>query len=185
MLEEESKIQWRLFLLGDDNAYNWIYKEYVQSLYRYGLKFSTDREIIKDCIQEVFAKLYKERKQLVIPNNVKVYLFVSLKNSLLRRIYRESIYEHNPEETVPFQLEAGVEEEFIGKEAYQNLQGQVEKILSILSPRQREIIYYRFIQELGFDEICQLMDLNYQSAPNLSQRSLKKIRENFNKPSFE
>ncbi|MEG1008032.1 MAG: sigma-70 region 4 domain-containing protein, partial [Bacteroides sp.] len=46
-----------------------------------------------------------------------------------------------------------------------------------LSPRQREIIYYRFYEDLQYDEICRLMDLNYQSAYNLFQRSLIKLRE--------
>ena len=52
----------------------------------------------------------------------------------------------------------------------------MEKILSLLTSRQKEIIYYRFIQEMSMEEICTLMDLNYQSAQNLIQRSLKKIR---------
>ncbi|MFR1274228.1 MAG: sigma factor-like helix-turn-helix DNA-binding protein [Parabacteroides merdae] len=51
---------------------------------------------------------------------------------------------------------------------------KVKEILSILTPRQKEIIYYRFIQEMSMEDICILMDINYQSAQNLIQRSLKK-----------
>lgn len=69
-----------------------------------------------------------------------------------------------------------VEEQFIQDEQYKNERKQVEKILSLLTSRQKEIIYYRFIQEMSMEEICTLMDLNYQSAQNLIQRSLKKIR---------
>ena len=52
-------------------------------------------------------------------------------------------------------------------------------MLAILTPRQREIMYYRFVQELSMDDICKLMDLHYQSAQNLIQRSLKKIKSQF------
>ncbi len=56
---------------------------------------------------------------------------------------------------------------------------KVKEILSILTPRQKkEIIYYRFIQEMSMEDICILMDINYQSAQNLIQRSLKKIKQN-------
>ncbi|WP_455786691.1 RNA polymerase sigma factor, partial [Parabacteroides goldsteinii] len=55
----------------------------------------------------------------------------------------------------------------------------INEILALLTPRQKEIIYYRFIQELSMDEICILMNLNYQSAQNLIQRSLKKVRQNY------
>lgn len=47
-------------------------------------------------------------------------------------------------------------------------------MMKILTPRQREVIYYRFIEELSYDDICQIMGLNYQSAYNLLQRSLQK-----------
>lgn len=82
-------------------------------------------------------------------------------------------------EQVPFLLEPTVEDEFINNEQYNNQQKKVKEILSILTPRQKEIIYYRFIQEMSMEEICILMDMNYQSAQNLIQRSLKKIRQNY------
>ncbi|MCD8179056.1 MAG: sigma-70 region 4 domain-containing protein [Tannerellaceae bacterium] len=61
----------------------------------------------------------------------------------------------------------------------------IQKILSHLTPRQKEIIYYKFIQELEYDQICELMDLNYQSARNLLQRSLKKIKEHITPEDME
>lgn len=59
MLVDETKIRWRQFVSGDNDSYCWIYNTYVQILYRYGLRFTSDSEIIKDCIQEVFTSLYK------------------------------------------------------------------------------------------------------------------------------
>ncbi|MDR2680509.1 MAG: sigma-70 family RNA polymerase sigma factor, partial [Tannerella sp.] len=79
----------------------------------------------------------------------------------------------------PFLLEPTVEDEYIDREQDMHQRKLVKKILSILSPRQKEIIYYRFIKELQWDEICNLMTLNYQSAQNLLQRTLRKIREHF------
>lgn len=180
MSVDESKIKWRQFISGDDDSYAWIYTTYVQVLYRYGLRFTSDTEIVKDCIQEVFIQLYKNRRNIVVPDNIKVYLFVALKNALIRVFNKESVYEREAIEQMPFMLEPTVEEEFIDKENSRNQQKKIEEILSLLTPRQKEIIYYRFIQELSMDEICMLMDLNYQSAQNLIQRSLKKLRQYYN-----
>lgn len=179
MKVDESKIKWRLFISGDNNSYSWIYSTYVQILYRYGLRFTSNAEIIKDCIQEVFTSLYKNRENLITPDNIKVYLFVSLKNCLVRTLYKESFYDQELPENIQFSLESTVEEDFITNEQYINQQKIINKILSLLTPRQKEIIYYRYIQELSMDEICILMNLNYQSAQNLIQRSLKKIRQNY------
>lgn len=179
MQVDESKIKWRQFVSGDNESYSWIYTTYVQILYRYGLRFTSNPEIIKDCIQEVFTSLYKNRNSLVTPDNIKVYLFVSIKNSLIRTLYKESFYDRELPENIQFSLESTVEEDFINNEQYANQQKMINEILALLTPRQKEIIYYRFIQELSMDEICILMNLNYQSAQNLIQRSLKKVRQNY------
>lgn len=177
MQEDESKIKWSQFLAGDNEAYCWIYKVYIQMLFRYGHSFTSDTELIKDCIQDVFTGLYKNRKQLVTPKNIKVYLLVSLKNSLVNALYREDHYTSYDHETVSFTLGLTVEEQYVTDEQYTNQQRKIQEILNVLTPRQKEIIYYRYIQELSFDEICIMMDMNYQSAQNLIQRSLKKIRD--------
>lgn len=39
----------------------------------------------------------------------------------------------------------------------------------------KEIIYYRYIQELPMNEICEIMNLSYQSAQNLIQKAFHKI----------
>ena len=179
MQVDESKIKWRQFVSGDNESYSWIYTTYVQILYRYGLRFTSDPEIIKDCIQEVFTSLYKNRNSLIPPDNIKVYLFVSVKHCLIRTLYKESFYDRELPENIQFSLESTVEEDFINNEQYANQQKMINEILALLTPRQKEIIYYRFIQELSMDEICILMNLNYQSAQNLIQRSLKKVRQNY------
>lgn len=179
MLIDESKIRWQQFISGDNDSYSWIYNNFVQILYKYGLRFTSNQEIIKDCIQEVFISLYKNRDRLITPDNIKVYLLVSLKNCLIRTLYKESHYDYDSPESIIFSLGPTVEEEFITNEQYQYQQKRIKEILTLLSPRQQEIIYYRFIQELSMDEICILMNLNYQSAQNLIQRSLKKMRTNY------
>lgn len=170
-----SRVKWQEFVSGNDDSYCWIYTTYAQKLYQYGMCFTTDTELVKDCIQDIFTYLYRNKAQLVSPDNIKVYLFTALKNNLIKQIHKETITE-NLIEDVPFVLELTVEEQFIQDEQYKNERKQVEKILSLLTSRQKEIIYYRFIQEMSMEEICTLMDLNYQSAQNLIQRSLKKIR---------
>jgi RNA polymerase sigma factor (sigma-70 family) len=185
--KEESRKQWRRFVEGDKRAYTWIYDEYVRSLYRYGLHFTPDGETVKDCIHDVFANLYRNRNRLVIPDNVNVYLLVSLKNSLLRRLRTNLLYECETAscvETAPFLLEPAVEDEYISNEQSAQRRKMIGTLLSVLSPRQKEIIHYRFIRELGWDEICALMSLNYQSAQNLLQRALRKMREKFDAENF-
>ena len=49
----------------------------------------------------------------------------------------------------------------------------------MLPSRQQEILYLRFVRELDYVEIGEILGINYQSAKNLLSRSLAKIRKVF------
>ncbi|MDR1557658.1 MAG: sigma-70 family RNA polymerase sigma factor [Tannerellaceae bacterium] len=180
--EDESRRMWIRFLSGDNGAYEWLYTEHVGPLYRYGLHFGVGAEGVEDCIQEVFAGIYRNRKRQAVPEHVATYLMVSLKNCLLRSRQRiDRTREAETDGALDFLLEPTVEDTFIDNEQEENRRKAIEQILDLLTPRQKEILYYRYIRELEMEDVCRLMELSYQSAQNLIQRSLKKIRENFKK----
>ena len=59
----------------------------------------------------------------------------------------------------------------------QGLSDEVHRILKGLTGRQKEIIYLRFVHEMSFEEISEIMEINIQSARNLLTRSMEKIRK--------
>lgn len=175
--QDESYIKWKLFLEGDDQAYSWIYTHYIQVLYNYGLQITPDSEIVKDCIQDVFVKIYKAKKKLTVPQNPKVYLMIALKNNIYNTFNQERLQKNYAFSLYQTEEQLTVKNEFIDQEARHEEMNNIKRMMKILTPRQREVIYYRFIEELSYDDICQIMGLNYQSAYNLLQRSLQKIRK--------
>lgn len=175
--QDESYIKWKLFLEGDDQAYSWINTHYIQVLYNYGLQITPDSEIVKDCIQDVFVKIYKAKKKLTVPQNPKVYLMIALKNNIYNTFNQERLQKNYAFSLYQTEEQLTVKNEFIDQEARHEEMNNIKRMMKILTPRQREVIYYRFIEELSYDDICQIMGLNYQSAYNLLQRSLQKIRE--------
>lgn len=176
-IQDESYIKWKLFLEGNDEAYSWLYTHHIQLLYQYGLQITPDTEVIKDCIQDVFIRIYKNKNKLSIPQNVKIYLMISLKNSIYNVFSKERSEESYAFNFYSMEEQYITENDFINEEERREQINEIKKILHVLTPRQREIIYYRFIEEMEYDEICQIMDINYQSAYNLLQRSLQKVRD--------
>ena len=73
---------WRRFIEGDEEAYACIYRQYVDSLYAYASCFISDKCLVEDCIQDLFIKIYQNRKSLKETDNIKLYLFVALKRQL-------------------------------------------------------------------------------------------------------
>lgn len=176
---------WENFLCGDDEAYTYIYRQYSQALYAYGMHFTADRGLVEDCVQDVFVKIYQNRKRLQSTDNIKLYLFISLKNKLFN-VFRKDIKYSQIDTLEPvFAAEYTIEDEIIQNEKEQFLNEKMIRMLEVLSPRQKEIIYYRFVEGLSYEEICQIMDMNYQSTQNLIQRSLKKLRSTFSRAEMQ
>ena len=179
------QIIWENFLCGDDEAYTYIYREYSQGVYAYGMHFTSDKGLVEDCIQDVFIKIFQNRRHLQSTDNIKLYLFIALKNKLFN-IFRKDIKYSQIDSLEPvFAAEYTIEDEIIENEREQFLNEKMIRMLEVLSPRQKEIIYYRFVEGLSYEEICQIMDMNYQSTQNLIQRSLKKLRTTFSQAEMQ
>lgn len=176
---------WESFLCGDDEAYTYIYRQYSQALYAYGMHFTSDKGLVEDCIQDVFIKIFQNRKHLQSTDNIKLYLFIALKNKLFN-VFRKDIKYYQIDSLEPvFTAEYTIEDEIIENEKEQFLNNKMIRMLEVLSPRQKEIIFYRFVEGLSYEEICQIMDMNYQSTQNLIQRSLKKLRTTFSRAEIQ
>ncbi|MDR0700360.1 MAG: sigma-70 family RNA polymerase sigma factor [Tannerella sp.] len=175
----DEKLLWEQLIKGDDDAYSCIYKKYVEELFSYGMRFTTDRELVKDCIQEIFVRIYKNRSGLTSPDNVKLYLFVALKNVIFNVFEKDKqLYCIDTIEPV-FNVEYSIEDEIIHDELIQEQREKIKRILDVLTPRQKEVLYYRYVKRLKISHICTIMDMNYQSVQNLLQRSIKKLRSTF------
>ncbi len=69
---------WSAFRQGDEAAFVDIYKTYVNKLYNYGTRFCRDHELVKDCLQDFFIYLRKNRETLGDTSYIKFSSFQGL-----------------------------------------------------------------------------------------------------------
>lgn len=170
---------WKHFIEGDEEAYACIYTQYIPFLYAYGACFTNNKCLVEDCIHDLFVKIYQNRKSLKDTDNIKLYLFVALKRQLFNAFRKEVEFVSADEVAPVFSIEYTIEDRMIEREQDSSKSEKVLQMLKTLTPHQKEIIYYRFEEGLSYDEIGVLMDMKAQSAQNIVQRSLQKLRETF------
>lgn len=154
-----------------------LYDKHIDNLFAFGSKFTTDRELIKDCIQDVFVKLYTKREALNNVDNIDSYLYVSLRNRIndeFRRNMHLCDNEINDSSMRPIAEAEEYNQERLEHE--QTLTASIEKFFCKLSPRQRQIITLYYIEQRKYDDICRIMGINYQSVRNLMHRSIIRLR---------
>lgn len=170
---------WKLFTMGNKQAFEQIMLENFRHLFNYGSKFSDDDELVKDVIQELFLKLWDKRSNLSNDVNPKAYLTASLRRALHRKIQSGSRFTNYSEVNEIerfFDMEISVEEKLIEKEQTKNLAFLIAANLSALPARQKEVVYLKFFQDLSRDEISETMHITPQTVSNLLQLALKKLR---------
>ena len=155
-----------------------LYDKNIDNLFAFGSRFTTDRELLKDCIHDVFVKLYLKRDNLGNVENIESYLYISLRNRINDE-FRRNVHLCDNEINDNCMKSIAEMEEYNREhlEQQQKLTAHIEKFFDRLSPRQRQIINLYYVEHHKYEDICKIMGINYQSVRNLMHRSISRLRE--------
>lgn len=183
MNEEGRNILWKNFSEGKNNSLAFIYKEYANELYAYGMKVFEDDSLVKDCIQEVFIQLIDRRKSLQITSSIHIYLFKSLRNKIIEELRTRKRKLQINVKIAEFDIGHAThpEQNLIEEEEQNAIRKLIKSSTEKLSDRQKEIIYLKFTENLTYDEISEILQIDKASARTLLYRTLKSLKEQLNK----
>lgn len=170
---------WKDFLKGEVEAYEQLFKAYYSDLYGYGLKLSKRPELVKDTIQELFVKLWERRERLSEVDSIKGYLLVSLRRMLLRKLKNDSLttlMDDKQKENLE-NLQFSAEEIVINKEIEYEQKRELLEALELLPDRQKEVLFLRYYNGMNYEEIQQILSINYQSVRNHVYRATSKLKD--------
>ena len=176
--KDDERLLWSRFLKGDNQVLSLIYLQHSNALFDYGCRFTADKDMVKDCIQEVFCTLIKSHKHLGETDNVRLYLLKSIKRRIIRELKKNS---NQPglinDDDSQFNLRWAENLDDQMNELKEDKRQQVFEAMESLTERQKEAIYLRFNRGLEYEEISFLLNLNYQSSRALIHRAIEKLRE--------
>jgi len=169
---------WQRFKAGDSAALGQLAHVHYRALYNYSTKFSSDPDFIRDSIQELYLELWERREHLSETAFVKSYLLKALRHKLIKESIRLKRFQETGHGYFDMdQEDAPIESQIIADESLQSQSSHLQRIITLLSKRQQEIIYLRFYQNLDNEDIANIMGLGRQSVSNLLHRTLKDIRQ--------
>lgn len=164
---------------GNKLAFKILFDKYGQRLFQFSLKYLRDRQDAEDLLNEVFLKVWENRKMLKTNTSFQSYLFTIAYNNIRQRFLKKSreekyiqvfaekyIHDHDMEES---QLDYSL---FIKK---------INQVIELLPPRRKEIFNLSYRNELKNKEIAQQLGLSEQFVKNqlsLARKFLmKKIKD--------
>ena len=180
MLSDDTDL-WQSFKEGDKDSFKNIYFKYFHNLYEYGMRISGDKEIVKDTIHDLFVKLWNNKSNLGDVTALRAYLLVALRSTLynnLQKISRKPVEQLS--ENTPFEMVFSVESDYIKKESALADNQKLKEALELLTPRQKEVIYLRYFEEMEYAEIAAIMNITVKGVYKLTARALETLRQILN-----
>ena len=178
-LSGDDKELWQRFKQGDKVAFATIYRQHVQILFRYGMSICTNEEFVQDCLHDVFLEVWTKRERISDTDSIKFYLIKSLKNRIIKQVGK--VQHLAPTELIAESssglLSPSHEDEWIDTQDELHRIDQLTYYFDKLSARQREALQLRFFDELTYQQIAEILQINQQSAYNLIFRALEELRK--------
>jgi len=176
----DEQLIWRAFQSGSSDAFAKIYSNHYEALLNYGLRFCKDENVVEDNIQDLFIELWQSRKDRDHIQSVRFYLLKSLRYKLGQHYQRQKIFVFPGEEIIVFEGEFSFEASLIARQTEEESYRLLLRTLNNLTPRQKEILYLRFFNNLDYDQVAQVTGLSYQSARNQLSLALKAMKKEMN-----
>ena len=167
---------WASLLQNDsaESALEQLFQLFYDDLFAYACKLLGQGASAQDAIQNTFADLWYYRRRLQPDVAVRAYLFRSVRNHSVNILQKQP--SALPIEAIAGQLRFEAAE-LVLHDADAAQKYALVQALNGLSPRQREILFLKFYDNLDYAEIAAILEINYQSVVNHAHLAIRRLRE--------
>lgn len=167
MTDEELAIA---YIKGDNNAFDLLLSRNQQRLYSYILFVVHDSEMAEDVFQDTFVKVIMRLQSGQYTSCGKFSAWIMrIAHNVIMDYYRdqriESVVSTVDNEDLS-QIDGrhvivpNVESRYVNEQVYSD----VRRMMNLLPPLQREVIFMRFFQEMSFKEIAEATSVSINTA---------------------
>ena len=156
---------------GKETDYEYIVKYYENKIYTTVFRLVRQHNITQDLVQEIFIKVFY---------NLHKYKAVGSFNSWLYRIVVNQCYDYLRKQSKQSTLE---EIEFIEKQYPENMilqkeqLHQLDQLLHQLDKTEYFVLLLRYVNELSYGEISEVLEIPLNEVRNKLHRSKRKLRQ--------
>lgn len=182
-LEEMTDEQLALaYVEGDNRAFDLLLSRNEVKLFGYIMFVVHGQEKANDVFQETFVKVVtKLQQRQYVPNGKFLAWCMRIAHNVMMDMYRDNRLQ-NIVETPDDNDMSKIRDEYVVFDNAENtiVRGQVmsdvKKMVNLLPPTQREVVYMRYYQQLSFKEIAELTNVSINTSLGRMRYALLNLR---------
>ena len=172
-IEEYDYLIMRIVTGDDQSAYYQLFNQFYAPLCVYAFRFVTDLQTREDLVQDVFLKLWQERKSIDIRTSVRAYLLIATRNRCLNFLRRKEL-----ERTYEQEVINGLREESSDEELYSltELREMIDRSIAALPEKYRVVFEMSRYDGLTYREIADKQGIAVKTVELYMSKSLAILR---------
>jgi RNA polymerase sigma-70 factor (family 1) len=160
---------------NDEQAFAALYHKYHQKLFYFVLNLTQSQQTAEDTLQEVFVKIWADRKQLTGISNFNAWIFRVTKNHVLnglRRMAQETLILAE----IARDINHGTEDTYAIL-SYKDVHAVLKAGMNELPPQQRLVMELSRDEGLKYEEIGARMNISPLTVKKHAAQALQYLRE--------
>lgn len=167
-------LQEQVAFYNDQQAFKQLFRHYYTGLFQFAASIVKVKEVAEEIVEDVFVKIWNKRSTISNISNLRVYLYVSVKNHCLNYVTRQGdagIMDLNQLDVICRELVPNPEDLMVASELLQ----LINKAIHELPPRCR--IVYKLVKEDGltYKEVAEVLNISPRTVENHIAVAVRKI----------
>lgn len=166
-------------IIGDENTYIFLFREYYVSLCSYSRRYVGRKDIAEEIVSETFLRIWENRESLNIKTSVKSYLFQAVcNNSLyyLRKLKRENQFVEFFQETESKNFGFAITSDEVEEHSLimEDISHKIDEAVCRLPEQQQRAFRLKRMDGKKTREVAELMGLSVKTVEmHLSKATIK------------
>ena len=178
MIPIESKILQEL-KKGNHSAFEEIFERYSKPLFQFSLSYLKSEEAAEDIVQEVFIKIWNNRKELKTDTSFQSYLFTIALNAV-RKYFNQLSRLNELKHNILFDS-SGRTPDFDDRSDFQVMLNRLEKLINQMPEKRREVFIKKKIEEKSLKEISEELNITTKTVEYHITEAMKFLKMEFEK----
>ena len=168
---QKNQADWTVVFL---NSYSYVVRSYLRHrdwTVNLAFRFTSDRELALDVLQETFLYLLKKFPGFALRAKFTTFLYPVIRNLALNARKKNQRYElvDDKLEELTEPVEPDVEE---------NLEDQLRMVMGNLPIQQQEVLLLRFVDDHSLNEIAEILEIPPGTVKSRLHNALRALAEN-------
>lgn len=163
----------------DHDSFQKLFERYSLPLFRFSFSYLKSKEVAEDVVQEVFMKIWNNRKDIKNNTSFQSYLFTIALNAI-RKHFNKLSRQNELKHDILFEFSEN-KSKFDDRSGYQFLTEKLDELINQMPEKRKEVFIKKKMEEKSLKEIAEECEITTKTVEYHITEAMKFLKKEFEK----